>query len=202
MFTGLVEETGKLLEKTPRPGGLSLRFGGRIVLQDARKGCSIAVNGTCLTAMEFDAASFSIFAVDTTLSLTNLGRLKPGDPVNLERPVTLEKRLGGHLVNGHVDGMAALVKITPQGEGRLHTYEFPPALMKYVIKKGSVALDGVSLTAAEVEKNLVTIALIPETLNVTNMGGSKIGDRINIEVDQIAKYVENFVQYFAAHEKK
>ncbi|MDQ3979765.1 MAG: riboflavin synthase [Actinomycetota bacterium] len=180
MFTGIVEECGRFLG---RDGG-RFRFEASTVLEDAQIGGSIAVNGACLTVVAFGAGWWEADVVDETLSRTTLGLLTPGDPVNLERPVRLSDRLAGHLVQGHVDGVGEVVAPPPELVIRP-----PVALARYLAEKGSVAVQGVSLTVARAGDDSFTVAVIPHTAAVTNLGRLQTGDRVNLEVDLVARYV-------------
>lgn len=192
MFTGIVEEMGTVERVGAR---LEVRA-GKVAL-DATPGASLAVNGVCLTVADrvpdARAPVLGFDLSDETLLRTSLGGLAQGDRVNLERPVTLLARLGGHLVQGHVDGVGRVARTAATGVGTVMTVEVPEHLMRYIVEKGSVALDGVSLTVAEVAPPTFGVALIPFTLEATNLGGKRPGDSVNIEVDLIAKYVEGLV---------
>ena len=191
MFTGIVEERGRVRELS----GHRLVVDCRIVTVDAGVGSSLAVNGACLTVVANlgDALAFDLS--DETLSRTALRRSRRGDPVNLERPVTLAARLGGHLVQGHVDGVAETVAVDADGTGGVCLrLRVPADLLRYLVEKGSLAVDGVSLTVAALHADGVTIALIPHTLAVTTLGGTRPGDQVNLEVDIIAKYVERLME--------
>ena len=196
MFTGIVEELGRVHRIEERPGhpreagaGRRFCFAAQEVLADAKVGSSIAVSGVCLTVVAVEPGRFSVDAVPETLSRTILGELRVGDPVNLERPLTLEQRLGGHLVQGHVDGVGEVVAVTPEGDGVRVTIAIPPPLRRYVAEKGSLAVDGVSLTVASAEGDRCDVALIPHTLKVTTSGGYASGTRVNLEVDLLARYL-------------
>jgi len=194
MFTGIVEELGRVRRVTPNEGGARLVIDARAVLDDAALGASIAVNGCCLTVTDFDAGSFAADAVIETLARTNLGDLGPGDPVNLERPLRLADRLGGHLVQGHVDATGVVRDRAPQPDGStMVTIEAPDPVLRYVVHKGSITVDGVSLTVARTGDDVFAVALIPHTLAVTTLGERAIGTRVNLEVDLVAKYVEALV---------
>ena len=194
MFTGIVEEQGRVRAITAVEGGARLVIEARTVLDDAVLGASIAVNGCCLTVTAFDEATFAADAVIETLARTNLGDLAPRDAVNLERPLRLADRLGGHLVQGHVDGTGVVRDRAPQPDGsELVTIEAPDEVLRYVVHKGSITVDGVSLTVARVDDDAFAIALIPHTLAVTTLGSRPVGARVNLEVDMIAKYVEALV---------
>jgi len=194
MFTGIVEEQGRVRAITPNEGGARLVIEARTVLDDVELGASIAVNGCCLTVTAFDRDSFAADAVIETLARTNLGDLAAGDPVNLERPLRFADRLGGHLVQGHVDATGTVRDRVPQPDGsEVVTIEAPDAVQRYVVHKGSVTVDGVSLTVARVDDDAFAIALIPHTLAVTTLGARSVGTRVNLEVDLVAKYVEALV---------
>jgi riboflavin synthase len=186
MFTGIVEELGSVLTFD----GARLSVGCRTVTEESPIGSSIAVNGTCLTvvARSDDCLTFELST--ETVVRTSLARLRPGDGVNLERPVTLVTRLGGHLVQGHVDGVGRIVDLRPDGDGAELVVTVPDGMSRYVVEKGSIALDGVSLTVAAIEGDEVRIALIPHTLAATTLGAARRGDPVNVEIDVIAKYVE------------
>jgi riboflavin synthase len=203
VFTGIVEELGavvaveRLEEEAAR---LTLRAAR--VLADARHGDSIAVNGVCLTvaASAPDEGTFTADVMKETLDRTSLGGLRPGDPVNLERSATLATRLGGHLVQGHVDGVGTVRRREPAKHWELVEIDLPPALARYVVEKGSIAVDGVSLTVAALHSDpggdlhgSFTVSLIPTTLELTTLGRRKPGDAVNLEVDVIAKYVERLL---------
>lgn len=188
MFTGIVEELGTVVERDES----RLRIAARTVLDGAAVGDSTAVNGCCLTIVAFDTEGdepwWEADVSDETWSRTNLGDLRPGDVVNLERPVRLADRLGGHLVQGHVDAVGEVVRPAPDLAVRM-----PPQLLKYVVEKGSITVDGVSLTVVEVLPDGFTVALIPHTAEVTTLGRRQPGERVNLEVDVIAKYAERLL---------
>jgi riboflavin synthase len=194
MFTGIVEELGRVRRVTPNEGGARLVIDASAVLDDVVLGASIAVNGTCLTVTEFDEYSFSADAVIETLARTNLGDLAAGDAVNLERPLRLADRLGGHLVQGHVDATGVVRDRAPEPDGStMVTVEAPESVLRYVVHKGSITVDGVSLTVARSVDDAFAVALIPHTLAVTTLGTRAVGARVNLEVDLVAKYVEALV---------
>jgi riboflavin synthase len=195
MFTGIVEEQGRVRTITPNAGGARLVIEAHAVLDDVVLGASIAVNGCCLTVTAFDRVSFAVDAVIETLARTNLGDLAAGDPVNLERPLRFADRLGGHLVQGHVDATGVVRDRAPQPDGsEVVTIEAPEAVLRYVVHKGSVTVDGVSLTVVRVDDDALAIALIPHTLAVTTLGTRPVGASVNLEADMIAKYVEALVR--------
>ena len=196
MFTGIVEELGHVRAVTPNAGGARIEIDAARVLEDARIGDSIAVNGCCLTVVELDHAGWAADAVTETLDRTSLGTLATGDPVNLERPVRVQDRLGGHIVQGHVDGVGTLCARDPLPDGSTRMrFELPAALVRYVVEKGSITLDGISLTVAALDDatHTVEIAVIPHTLSVTTLGPKRPGDPINVEVDILAKHVERLL---------
>jgi len=187
MFTGIVEELGEV-----RQAGRRLVVACSKVAADSGPGASVAVNGVCLTVVDREpdgALSFDLS--DETLARSSLGQLHEGSPVNLERPVTLVSRLGGHVVQGHVDGVGRIERVAEARPGRVVLVSVPDGLVRYVVEKGSVAVDGVSLTATGVEGNTFEVALVPYTLDATTLGSARPGDRVNVEVDVIAKYVES-----------
>jgi riboflavin synthase len=189
MFTGIVEERGEVREVGGR-----LVVAARTVLGDAVPGASIAVNGACLTVVALGDGTVGFDLSEETLARSSLGRLSPGDPVNLERPVTLLSRLGGHLVQGHVDGVGVVRTIDGDETGRRVTIELPDGLARYCVAKGSIAVDGVSLTVNATDGSSFEVALIPHTLSVTTLGTLAPGDPVNLEVDVMAKYVETLVR--------
>jgi riboflavin synthase len=194
MFTGIVEELGQVRAVVPNEGGARIEIDAKRVVEDAGIGDSIAVNGCCLTVVEFSSTGWAADAVTETLARTSLGDLRAGDPVNLERPVRLADRLGGHLVQGHVDGTGTLRARTANQDGSV-TMQFaaPPAVLRYIVHKGSITVDGISLTVAALDDDSFSIAVIPHTLAVTTLGTAEPGTRVNLEVDVIAKYVERLL---------
>jgi riboflavin synthase len=191
VFTGIVEERGTVREAATH----RLLVGCRNVIVDSTVGSSVAVNGVCLTIVGREPEALAFDLSDETLERSNLGRLEVGDPVNLERPVTLATRLGGHLVQGHVDGVGEVTGLDrDETGGACLTMRLPDALLRWMVEKGSVALDGVSLTIAQVHAEGVSVALIPHTLEVTTLGLAAPGDLLNVEVDLIAKYVERLME--------
>ncbi len=191
MFTGIVEETGVVEALEPRPSGARLRIGCSTVLADAFTGSSIAVNGVCLTALDLRPGSFAADLAPETLARTNLGESRPGAMVNLERPLAPTGRLSGHIVQGHVDGTGELASLDPLGAGNWWlTVRVPAELDPYLVFKGSVCLDGISLTIAKLEGSLLSVAIVPHTIERTNLRERRPGQRINIECDIVAKHVE------------
>jgi riboflavin synthase len=196
MFTGIVEGTGTVaaLAAVADGSGARLELAAPWLAGQLEPGESVAVNGCCLTVAEATAAGFAADLVAETLRRTALGGLAAGARVNLERPVALGGRLGGHLVQGHVDGVAKVLDRKPVGEGEEVRIELPPDLARYVVEKGSIAVDGVSLTVAGVGHGWLTVALVPHTLEVTTLGDRRPGDPVQLEVDVVAKYVERLVE--------
>ena len=197
MFTGLVEEGGRIREVRPGEGGARLAVAARAVLDGLALGDSVAVNGACLTAVEIDEGGFAVDCVAETLRRTTLGGLAAGDPVNLERPMRLGDRLDGHLVQGHVDGVGTVRAVRREGESAVLEIAAPAALLRYVVEKGSIAVDGVSLTVGARLPDAFAVALIPHTMEVTTLGPQALERRVNLEVDVVAKYVESLAAPYA-----
>ena len=195
MFTGIVEELGTVIAIEPLTDSARIRIEGPLVTSDAVHGASIAVNGVCLTVVEFGDGQFSADVMNETLLRSSLGGLKAGTRVNLERPVTLAARLGGHLVQGHVDGTGQIVSRTPSENWEIVRISLPDDLGRYVVEKGSITVDGVSLTVVDAERDSFTVSLIPTTLVLTTLGYKTAGDPVNLEVDVVAKYVERMMQW-------
>lgn len=193
MFTGLVLGKGKLIEKRPSGSGMVFGLEADFDLTDPAEGESIAVNGVCLTAMKIRNRSFIVDVSPETLSRTNLGNLAVGSVVNLERALRLADRLGGHLVSGHVDAVASILQRKPEGDFVRFTFTAPAGFGRYIIEKGSICIDGISLTVNHCDDKTFSVAIIPHTLEVTTLGGRKQGDTVNIEVDLIGKYVEKLL---------
>jgi len=190
MFTGIVEEVGRVT--SAQPGKLVISASH--VLQGMELGGSIAVNGVCLTVTSFNTNSLSVDIMLETLKRTNLGLLSAGDEVNLERPLTLEKPLGGHLVQGHVDDTGRVASIMWDGEAMLIRFEAPPEIMRYIVEKGFIAVDGVSLTVVTKDASSFQVSVVDFTWKHTTLGSRRVGDQVNLEVDIIAKYVEQLSQ--------
>lgn len=194
MFTGIIEELGSLAECQKSSGGMRIRIAARVVNSGAMDGDSIAVNGVCLTALNVDDNGFSADVSQETIDKTTLGELPVGSSVNLESAVTVSKKLSGHLVQGHVDGRGRIAEISDSGEFRTVRIFFPPELSKYLPYKGSIAVDGISLTIAKLDESGFDVALIPKTWQATNLSKLSVGNEVNLEVDMIAKYVERLVE--------
>ena len=197
MFTGLIERVGTIqtIEKIGDSRRLVIGVEDDVWLSDAQIGESISVNGVCLTVIEYSKSSFAVEAVEETMRRTNLGRQKVGSRVNLERALLATARLGGHIVQGHVDGVATIVASRTEGEGWWITFEPPFALMKFIVEKGSICIDGVSLTVANAAYNRFSVALIPHTREVTTANSWDEGAQVNLEVDIIAKYVDHMTKW-------
>lgn len=193
MFTGIVEELGEVTAVEELPEASRFRLRGPVVTEDAKHGDSIAVNGVCLTVVETADGEFTADVMQETLNRSSLGALTKGSRVNLERPMTLGGRLGGHLVQGHVDGTGTIVSRTPSEHWELVKVALPANLSRYVVEKGSITVDGVSLTVVEAAADWFTISLIPTTLALTTLGIKQPGDPVNLEVDVLAKYVERLL---------
>jgi riboflavin synthase len=199
MFTGLVQDIGSVESVAGGAEGARLRIATKLG-REIGLGDSIAVNGVCLTATEADAGGFATEAMNQTLEVTVIGALEPGARVNLELATRADERLGGHIVQGHADGSGKVVGISEDGFARRLRVELPADLMRYVVDKGSVALNGVSLTVATLGDTWVEVSLIPETLERTNLGDAAPGDPLNVEVDVVAKYVERLLSPFVGKE--
>lgn len=193
MFTGIVEELGQVEKLETLTDAVRISIAGPLVVSDAKIGDSISVNGVCLTVTEKTPSSFSADVMQETLNRSTLGKLSEGSKVNLERPVTLATRLGGHMVQGHVDGMGQIISREKSENWDVVTIEPPKDLLKYIVEKGSITVDGTSLTVASVNEKVFTVSLIPETLAKTTLGLVQVGDKVNLEVDVMAKYVEKLM---------
>ena len=190
MFTGIIEEAGKVI--SAQTG--SLVIAASKVLADLERGGSIDVNGACLTVTDFNSDSFSVDVMPETLKRTNLGLLKVGDSVNLERPVALGGQMGGHLVQGHVDDTGKVTSAVWDGEAMLLRFEAPPEVMRFIVPKGFIAVDGISLTVTDKETDSFGVSIVDYTRKHTTLGDKKVGDLVNLEADIIAKYVEQLSQ--------
>jgi riboflavin synthase len=197
MFTGLIEEIGKVAELSERQGTRRILISSSSLAKELKTGDSIAVNGVCLTAVDIKADSFAADLAAETIARTSLTRLKPGAQVNLELPTKAGSRLGGHVVQGHVDGVGTLLSLERTSGGNNDwelTIEIPGDLAKYIVFKGSISIEGISLTVARIEGPQVKVAIIPHTYTATNLHTLKPGDPVNIEVDVIAKYAEKMLK--------
>jgi riboflavin synthase len=194
MFTGIIEELGSVKAIDVLPDAIRLTIEGPLVVSDVNRGDSISVSGACLTAVEHDATTFTADVMQETLKLTSLDGIKVGDPVNLERAMTAATRFGGHVVLGHVDGVGEVISREPSENWEWVRVSIPKELMKYVVLKGSITLDGISLTVNELGENWVGLSLIPETLAVTTLGSKKPGSKVNVEVDVMAKHIERLIE--------
>jgi len=194
MFTGLVEELGRVQSVEERPAGRHFWIGASRVLEDARVGDSISCSGCCLTAIAVEPGRFAVEAVPETLRLTTLADWRAGTAINLERSLRLSDRLGGHLVQGHVDGVGEVRARTPEGDGARVTIALPASLARFVAHKGSLAVDGVSLTVAGLTDSGCEIAYIPHTLAMTSAGSYAPGTRVNLEVDLLARYLARLLE--------
>jgi riboflavin synthase len=193
MFTGIIEELGHVKAIEPRGEDARIVIGAQLVTAEAREGDSISVNGVCLTALDLQRDSFAADCSKETLERSTLGQLKPGTPVNLERAVTASTRLGGHIVQGHVDARGEFLKIVEHGGSWTVRIGYPREIGRYLVYKGSVTVEGISLTIAGLTDDYFEIAVIPKTWEVTNLAHLRPGDHVNLEVDVIAKYVERLL---------
>ncbi|NYJ74482.1 riboflavin synthase [Allobranchiibius huperziae] len=193
MFTGIVEELGSLGSIEHGSDSAVLRINGATVVSDARHGASIAVNGVCLTVVDHDEHGFTVDVMAETLRRSSLAGIAPGDPVNLERVMPADGRFGGHIVQGHVDGTARVLGREPGDRWTVVRIELPHQLSAYVVEKGSITVDGVSLTVASVDEDSFTVSLIPTTLALTTLGHRAVGEPVNLEVDILAKYTERLL---------
>ncbi|MGY0487809.1 riboflavin synthase [Streptomyces sp. WG-D5] len=193
MFTGIVEELGEITAVENLDDACRFRVRGPVVTEGAKHGDSIAVNGVCLTVVEHENDEFTADVMAETLKRSSLGALATGSRVNLERPMVADGRFGGHVVQGHVDGTGTIVERTPSEHWEIVKVSLPAELSKYVVEKGSITVDGVSLTVVEAADDYFTISLIPTTLALTTLGVKQAGDPVNLEVDVIAKYVERML---------
>ena len=195
MFTGIVEELGEVVEVTDLPDAARITIAGPLVTSDAKHGDSIAVNGVCLTAIGLCGPRFGADVMEETLRRSALAELEQGSRVNLELAMRLSDRLGGHIVQGHVDGLGVVGAVREEGFARIVTVEAAPEVLRYVIEKGSITVDGVSLTVARVDDQSFDVSLIPETLERTTLGEAAVGRPVNLEVDMFAKYIEKMLTH-------
>lgn len=195
MFTGIIEELGSVRSIEERGENARIVIAARVVTEGTNHGDSIAVNGVCLTALDLQDDSFAADVSRETLLRSTLGSLKPGAPVNLERAVTPATRLGGHMVQGHVDARGTFVSVDDHGDSSTVRFGFPPEIARYLVFKGSVAVEGISLTIANLGEDYFEIAIIPKTWEVTNLSHLRPGDGVNLEVDVIGKYVERLLAF-------
>lgn len=195
MFTGLIQGVGRLRALEPRDGDIRIHIDtGSLPFHAVEMGESIAVNGVCLTVVGFDAASFSADVSTETLSLTTLGGLREGAALNLERALQPTERMGGHMVSGHVDGMGRVLDVQDDARAQRWRFSMPSALAKYVAKKGSICVDGVSLTVNAVDDTTFEVALVPHTVSHTAFADTEVGDAVNLEIDVVARYVERLLE--------
>jgi riboflavin synthase len=194
MFTGIIEELGRVVAIEEQPDAKRITISGPLVTSDVHRGDSISVSGACLTAVELGSGTFTADVMHETLRLTSLGALSVGSPVNLERAMNAATRFGGHMVLGHVDGLGTIVSREPSDNWEWVTIRIPAELMKYVVLKGSITIDGISLTVNDVTSETVSFSLIPETLRVTTLGQKQAGDPVNVEVDIMAKHIEKLIE--------
>ena len=195
MFTGIIEELGTITSLSPLSDGLEMTIRSENLSQKLRPGDSVSIDGACQTVVLVQKHTFSIQAVGETLTKSTLGNFKPGREVNLETSITLETPLGGHIVQGHVQGVGKILKWLKRGENYALEISIPDPLMKYCVVEGSIAIDGISLTIAELHENSIGISIIPFTVKQTTLRNRRIGDTVNIETDIIARYVERFLPH-------
>lgn len=195
MFTGIIEELGTVLAIEQQKDAIRLTIGAKEVLSDLGRGDSISCSGTCLTAIEIDDKGFTADVMLETLKRSSLSEVKVGDPINLERAMSSTTRFGGHIVQGHVDGVGEVVSREPSENWEWVRIRIPQELMKYVVHKGSITLDGISLTVNEIDGDVVGVSLIPETLKVTTLGYKKPGAKVNVEADVLAKHIERLMEH-------
>jgi riboflavin synthase len=195
MFTGIVEELGNISQIKKTDTGKQFTITAKAIMDDLKVGDSVSLNGVCLTVTTYDESSFNLDLVKETLKKSNLSDLKKGNSVNLERAITLSTRLGGHILQGHVETVGVIMDKVPSGDGATLSVGIDPGFMRYCISKGSIALDGVSLTIASMSENIIKIALIPHTLEMTTLGLKDVGDSLNIETDIIGKYIERLMSF-------
>ena len=193
MFTGLVEEIGIVQAVHHNGESATINISAKIVTNDLKLGDSVNTNGACLTVTSFSSSGFTVDSVAETMRRTNLSILKPGDKVNLERALQLSDRMGGHMVSGHIDGTGKIFKINNEGNAQIITIETVPEILKYIIEKGSIAIDGISLTVMEVDNQSFKVAIIPHTSHETTLISKIKGSTVNLECDMVGKYIERFL---------
>ncbi|MEV4133689.1 riboflavin synthase [Dactylosporangium sp. NPDC049742] len=193
MFTGIIEELGTVVAIDPLGDSARLSIRGATVTSDAAHGDSISVNGVCLTVVDNDGGVFTADVMGESLDRSTLGALTAGSPVNLERAATMATRLGGHIVQGHVDGVGTVLSREAGDQWETVTFSLPPQLSRYVVEKGSITVDGISLTVMAVTDDTFSVGLIPTTLKLTTLGAKSVGEKVNLEVDIMAKYVEKLL---------
>ena len=195
MFTGIIEELGEVKAIEQQQDAIRLTIGAKKVLSDLGRGDSISCSGTCLTAIEIDDSGFTADVMLETLKRSSLSEVKVGDPINLERAMSATTRFGGHVVQGHVDGVGEFVSREKSDNWDWVRIKMPHDLMKYVVMKGSITFDGISLTVNEIDGDIIGLSLIPETLTVTTLGYKKPGDKVNVEADILAKHIERLMEH-------
>ena len=195
MFTGIIEELGEVIGIEQQPDALRLTIKCKKVLEDLKRGDSIACSGACLTAIEIDDHSFTADVMMESIKLTSLSEVKIGDPINLERAMNASTRYGGHVVQGHVDGVGEFVSREKSDNWDWVRIRIPKELLRYVVMKGSITFDGISLTVNEINDDVIGLSLIPETLAVTTLGRKEHGNKVNVEVDVMAKHIERLLEF-------
>ncbi len=195
MFTGIIEELGTVTGITKQPDALRLTIKGKMVLEDLKRGDSISCSGACLTAIEIDENGFTADVMMETIKLTSLMEVVVGDPINLERAMNAQTRYGGHVVQGHIDGVGEFVSRETSENWDWVRIRIPRELLRYVVMKGSITFDGISLTVNEISDDVIGLSLIPETLQVTTLGSKKPGSKVNVEVDVMAKHIERLMEF-------
>lgn len=193
MFTGIIEEVGKIAQIKKQGEFAVVTINASRVLEDVHLGDSIAVNGVCLTVTSFTSSQFTADVMSETLKRTSLGELQPSSPVNLERAMAANGRFGGHIVSGHIDGTGEVAEITPADNSVWYRIKTSPKLLRYIIEKGSITIDGISLTVVDVNDESFRVSIIPQTIKETNLGSKKIGSIVNLENDIVGKYIEQFL---------
>lgn len=193
MFTGIIEEVGKIAQIKKQGEFAVVTINASRVLEDVHLGDSIAVNGVCLTVTSFTSSQFTADVMSETLKRTSLGELQPSSPVNLERAMATNGRFGGHIVSGHIDGTGEVAEITPADNSVWYRIKTSPKLLRYIIEKGSITIDGISLTVVDVNDESFRVSIIPQTIKETNLGSKKIGSIVNLENDIVGKYIEQFL---------